>query len=135
MRRITKIILHCSATEAGLDIDADDIRGWHKARGWKDIGYHFVIRLDGKIERGRPLEEIGSHTQGHNNESIGICYVGGMKGGKPNDTVTVDQDKSIRDLVAACRIIFGPLTLHGHNEFANKACPSFEVKKKYKELI
>ena len=134
MRRITKIVLHCSATEAGLDIDADDIRGWHKARGWKDIGYHFVIRLDGKIERGRPLEEIGSHTQGHNNESIGICYVGGMKGGKPNDTVTVEQDKSIRDLVAACRTIFGALTLHGHNEFANKACPSFQVNKKYKEL-
>ena len=134
MRRINRIILHCSATEAGINHDEDDVRRWHKDRGWADVGYHFVITLDGKVQMGRSWEDIGSHTKGHNNDSLGVCYIGGMKDGRPKDTVTPEQDKSIRNLIAALRTIFGPLKLHGHNEFANKACPSFKVNEKYPEL-
>jgi N-acetylmuramoyl-L-alanine amidase len=134
MRRIKRIILHCSATEAGKDFDVDDVRKWHKQRGWSDVGYHFVITLDGKVQMGRSWEMIGSHTQGHNSDSLGVCYIGGVKDGKAADTVTPEQDKSIRNLIAALRTIFGPLSLHGHNEFANKACPSFKVNEKYPEL-
>ena len=90
MRYISEIIIHCSATKEGLDFNVNDLRRWHKAQGWKDVGYHFVITLDGTIEQGRALEEIGSHTKGHNAHSIGICYIGGLdKNGKPKDTRTI----------------------------------------------
>lgn len=90
MRYINEIIIHCSATKEALDFNVNDLRRWHKAQGWKDVGYHFVITLDGTIEQGRALEEIGSHTKGHNAHSIGICYIGGIsKEGKPKDTRTI----------------------------------------------
>lgn len=77
MRKITELILHCSATPEGKDFSTTDIDRWHKARGFKMIGYHYVIRLDGTIEQGRPLEMTGAHCKGHNAHSIGICYIGG----------------------------------------------------------
>ena len=90
MRFISEIIIHCSATKETLDFNVNDLRRWHKAQGWKDVGYHFVITLDGTIEQGRALEEIGSHTKGHNAHSIGIVYIGGLdKNGKPKDTRTI----------------------------------------------
>ena len=61
MRKINKIILHCSATEADKPFTAADIRKWHKARGFADIGYHFIVDLDGTIEPGRPVEQVGAH--------------------------------------------------------------------------
>ena len=75
MRDINKIIVHCSATKEGQEFFADDIRRWHKARGFSDIGYHFVINLDGVIEYGRDLKLTGAHCKGHNEASIGICYI------------------------------------------------------------
>lgn len=73
MRTISEIIIHCSATVEGKDFFVKDIDRWHKQRGFKMVGYHFVIRLDGTIEQGRPLEMIGAHCTGHNAHSIGIC--------------------------------------------------------------
>ena len=79
MRKIDKIIIHCSATKEGRDISTETIRSWHvKGRGWRDIGYHLVIELDGSLKVGRPLHKIGAHTLGENEHSIGICYVGGV---------------------------------------------------------
>ena len=78
MRKITEIILHCSATAEGLDFSVRDIRAWHKAQGWADVGYHYVVRLDGTVQEGRPLEQAGAHCKGHNDRSIGICYIGGL---------------------------------------------------------
>ena len=90
MRYINEIILHCTATKEGIDFNATDIDRWHKERGFKKIGYHYVIRLDGTIEEGRPLEEMGAHATGHNAHSIGIVYVGGLdKKGKSKDTRTI----------------------------------------------
>ena len=78
MRDINKIIIHCSATPEGRDVNTETIRQWHTAKGWSDIGYHYVIELDGSVNMGRDIDRIGAHTKGHNTGSIGICYVGGM---------------------------------------------------------
>ena len=93
MRKINEIIVHCSATPEGKDFHASDIDRWHKAQGWKCIGYNYVIDLDGTVEPGRPLNEIGAHTVGHNSNSIGICYIGGCAkdGRTPKDTRTPEQ--------------------------------------------
>ena len=130
MRRIDKIIIHCSATPEGKDFTARQIRDWHvNGNGWSDIGYHFVIRLDGSVEPGRPLERVGAHTKGQNAHSIGICLIGGMDAENklPKDTRTPEQRAALVALVKDLKALFPSATVHGHNEFANKACPSFNV--------
>ena len=137
VRQITKIILHCSATREGQDVSVETIRKWHLNRGWSDIGYHYVIYLDGSIHEGRPVNRSGAHTKGYNSKSIGICYAGGVeKDGKtPKDTRTPEQDTALTNLITALLEMYPTATLHGHNEFANKACPSFDVQKEYNFLI
>ena len=138
MRTINEIILHCSATKEGKHFDAEDIRVWHvNGNGWSDIGYHFVILLDGTIEHGRPIEKMGAHVKGRNRNSVGVCYIGGLdEDGKPKDTMTEAQEKSFEDIVKSIRLIFGKdITIHGHNEFSSKACPSFKVHKKFTHLL
>ncbi len=79
MRQIKKIVIHCSATPRNKDFSAEDIRDWHvKGNGWDDIGYHYVVRLDGSMEYGRMVDKYGAHVKGHNYDTIGICYIGGM---------------------------------------------------------
>ena len=136
MRDLNRIILHCAATREGKDFSVDTIREWHvNGRGWSDIGYHWVIRLDGSIEVGRPLEKSGAHTKGHNKDSVGVCYIGGCDAdGKPKDTMNPEQEKAWRMIVLSLRTLYGALTIHGHNEFANKACPSFIVKEKFADM-
>jgi N-acetylmuramoyl-L-alanine amidase len=135
MRDLKRIILHSSATIEGKDYSVDTIRVWHKKRGWSDIGYHWVIRLDGTIEIGRPLEKSGAHTKGHNKDSVGVCYIGGCDAdGKPKDTMNPEQEKAWRMIVLSLRTLYGDLTIHGHNEFTNKACPSFIVKEKFADM-
>jgi len=130
-RKITKIILHCSATQEGKDVKTEAIRKFHiKNRGWKDIGYHFVIELDGSVHNGRDINISGAHCTGHNADSIGICYVGGLDSkGKPKDTRNEKQikalNKLVRDLMEQYDI---PLShVFGHYQFANKACPCFKI--------
>jgi len=132
-RKIEKIILHCAATPEGRDVKTETIKSWHvKGNGWSDIGYHFVIELDGAVKNGRPLHRSGAHTKGHNATSIGICYVGGMdKDKKPKDTRTEAQRKAMDQLIADLKMDHPTATIHGHNEFAAKACPSFDVSKEY----
>jgi N-acetylmuramoyl-L-alanine amidase len=132
-RKIDKIILHCAATPEGRDVKTETIKSWHvKGNGWSDIGYHFVIELDGAVKNGRPLHRSGAHTKGHNATSIGICYVGGMdKDKKPKDTRTEAQRKAMDQLIADLKMDHPTATIHGHNEFAAKACPSFDVQKEY----
>lgn len=146
MRRIDEIIIHCSDSPEGRNDKAEDIRKWHKQRGFSDIGYHYVIDLDGTVEQGRPIEQAGAHCTGHNSNSIGICYIGGAywrdgvnakgkpikgKDGKavlmPKDTRTTLQRMAMKELVAQLREQFPHATVHGHREFANKACPCFDV--------
>lgn len=131
MRTLDRIVLHCSATEEGKNFTADDIRTWHKARGWKDIGYHYVIKLDGTVEYGRPVDQVGAHVKGHNATTVGVCYIGGLRNGEPVDTMTPEQEVAFLELVYSLRKSLGYLTVHGHNEYSAKACPSFVVKEKY----
>ena len=136
MRQVKQIIIHCSCTPAGRNIGATTIRGWHKEKGFNDIGYHYVIRLDGTIEEGRPIEQIGAHCQGHNRNSIGICYIGGTETDckTPKDTRTTQQREALQQLCKQLKAEYPNATIHGHSEFANKACPSFDVKQWIKEV-
>ena len=136
MRDIDKIIVHCSATPEGRHTTVEEIRQWHLQRGWKDIGYHYVIYLDGTIHRGRPESVVGAHCSGYNKNSIGVCYIGGVaKDGKtPKDTRTEGQKRALIEILNRLKKEYPKATLHGHNEFANKACPSFNVKEEYKNL-
>lgn len=133
MRKITEIIIHCSATAEGLDFSVRDIRAWHKAQGWKDVGYHYVVRLDGTVQEGRPIDQAGAHCKGHNDRSIGICYIGGLAadGRTPKDTRTTAQRAALRALVTRLQRQFPAATVHGHNEFAAKACPCFNVREEF----
>ena len=126
MRTITKIILHCSATREGQAFTAKDIDRWHRQQGYTMIGYHYVILLDGTVEKGRPIEQIGAHCKGHNAHSIGICYIGGLDlNGKPKDTRTTEQRKAMQQLIDTLREVYPNATVHGHREFAAKDCPCF----------
>ena len=133
MRSITEIIIHCSATAEGRDFGVADIRRWHKAQGWTDVGYHYVVRLDGTVQEGRALSEPGAHCKGHNAHSIGICYVGGLAadGRTPKDTRTTAQRAALRALVDRLQRQFPAATVHGHCEFAAKACPCFDVRAEF----
>lgn len=132
MRKIDEIIIHCSATEAGKDFKAKDIKQWHvKGNGWRDIGYHYVIDIDGTVEFGRPIEQVGAHTKGHNANSIGICYVGGLLNGKAHDTRTEAQKQSLKTLIERLKEKYPIVKISGHRDYANKACPCFDVSKEY----
>ena len=128
MRKIDKIILHCTATPEGRQVTVADVTAWHKERGFRTIGYHYLVYLDGTVVRGRREEEIGAHCLGQNAGSIGVCYVGGLDSrGKPKDTRTADQRVALRNLVEGLQRRYPHATLHGHNEFAAKACPCFKI--------
>ena len=134
MREITRAIIHCSATNPKQDFDASDIDRWHKARGWSGIGYHYVIKLDGTLERGRDINKTGAHAFGYNKKSIGICYIGGVDiEGNPADTRTDEQKRTLKILIGMINGRFPKATIHGHSEFSKKVCPSFCVKTEYND--
>ncbi len=134
MRDIREIIVHCSATPPSMDIGAAEIRAWHTSPGWQgskggwsDIGYHFVIRLDGRVEPGRPVDRIGAHVRGRNANSIGVCMIGGVdEDGVARNTFSAAQWTALQALVVGLAAEHGA-DVRGHNEFAAKACPSFRV--------
>lgn len=133
MRKIDKIILHCSATKEGQHFTTDDINKWHVARGFARIGYHYVIYLDGSVHKGRSEDLIGAHCLGQNATSIGICYIGGLDAkGNPKDTRTDAQKKALVSLVKDLKVRYPKAIVHGHNEFAAKACPCFNVKNEFR---
>ena len=124
MREIRKIIIHCSASG---DVSADEIRQWHLARNWRDIGYHYVIRASGAIEQGRPLEESGAHCKGQNADSVGVCLTGGKDGAYD---FTPEQFKSLESLVSVLTktLEIEDDAVKGHNDFTTeKTCPNFDV--------
>ena len=106
-------------------MSAATIRKWHKDKGWRDIGYHHVIRTNGTIEAGRPIEQAGAHTRGHNHDSIGICIAGGLDG-----TTNGYTQAQLQSLEILCRGYADKYdaTIHGHNDVTNsKTCPNFDV--------
>ena len=136
MRQITKIIVHCSATPEGKDFTVADITRWHKQRKFVTIGYHYVIYRNGEVHNGRPEAQIGAHCSGHNVNSIGVCYIGGVaKDGKtPKDTRTSAQKLALERLLRHLKDRFPKAAIYGHRDFAAKACPSFDATEEYKDL-
>lgn len=130
-RPINKIFLHCSATKEGKDYTVDDIRSWHKARGFSDVGYHYVIYRDGTVKEGRPINQIPAAQSGHNVGSIAICYIGGLAedGKTPKDTRTSEQKESmyklLKDLMEKYNL--KQTDIHGHYEVSDKYCPCFKI--------
>ena len=132
MREISEIIVHCTATPEGRWHTVADVNRWHRERGFKMIGYHYLVLLDGTICQGRPLDMAGAHCTGHNRHSIGICYVGGLdKDMKPKDTRTEAQKESLRRLIDTLKQQFPKAQVYGHRDFAPKACPCFDVRNEH----
>jgi N-acetyl-anhydromuramyl-L-alanine amidase AmpD len=125
MRKIDLIVVHASDTPASMDIGAEEIRQWHLQRGWRDIGYHHVIRRDGEVEEGRSHEVTGAHVRGHNATSIGICMVGGG-GGLFNYTWL--QLFALRGLLVRLKEVYPDAAIVGHRDLdEGKECPCFSV--------
>lgn len=138
MRKINKLIVHCTATPEFKDFDVEDVREWHvKGNGWSDVGYHWVIKIDGTVQEGRPMNKIGAHVGGHNRDSIGIAYVGGMDKNMEEwiDTRTPEQKDAIFNLLMDLKFQFPEAIVYGHNDFTDKkVCPCFDAKEEYKEI-
>ena len=141
-RQIDKIIIHCSASKEGQNLTVAQIDKMHRQRGFAQIGYHFVVYLDGSIYDGRDISKIGAHTTGYNTGSIGICYVGGLdKNGKIKDTRTYQQKNALYQLVKRLMEIYSIKEVKGHRDYSPdtngdgviskyewiKGCPCFEV--------
>lgn len=137
-RNIKEIIIHCTDTPAGKSVSIQEIRRWHKARGFSDVGYHYVIDVDGTVMTGRNIDLIGAHCTGHNANSIGLCYVGGRDKAGPGfknvDTRTDAQKASLLKVIKEIKKHYPGAKVHGHREFAAKACPCFDVQSEYKNL-
>jgi len=155
-RRIDYIAIHCTATPEGIDKTVEDIRKTHRAQGWSDIGYHYVIYRDGTVNIGRDVDIAGAHVAGFNTHSIGISYVGGVerRAGvdynklKPKDTRTEAQKSSMLALLLDLRKLYPRAIIQGHRDFSPdrngdgvispeewlKACPSFAAKEEYRRL-
>tara|TARA_B100002051_G_C16642683_1_gene589540 strand:+ start:470 stop:904 length:435 start_codon:yes stop_codon:yes gene_type:complete len=128
-KKTNYIVVHCSATKPTMNIGAYEIDRWHRERGWLEIGYHFVIKRDGHIELGRPMEAIGAHAKGYNNESVSICLIGGVDDkNKPQENYTREQFDCLGYSIDFLRHIYPQAKIIGHNEISDKACPSFNVR-------
>jgi len=129
MRQVNKIIIHCAYTPPSMNIGAKEIGKWHTDKGWRAIGYHYIIRRSGEIEAGRPEEQIGAHVIGYNTDSIGVCLVGGKKQdeAKPEFNFTSRQIISLQIIVASLKIKYPKARVYGHNDFAHRECPCFNV--------
>lgn len=133
---INFITVHCSASAPDVYVDAKVIDRWHRARGFLKIGYHFVIKRDGIVEKGRNLDEVGAHVEGHNKGNIGICLAGGVnKAGKAEDNFTDDQKHALAVLLIDLNKKFPKAQILGHRDWpgVRKDCPSFDVRKWMKE--
>ena len=129
MNRPNKIIIHCSDTRTDQDFDIEDIRKWHTSppRNWSDVGYHYYIKLNGKVQKGRGLSRSGAHCPPHNSSSIGICFEGGKNpDGSSWDSPTIDQINSFKELHSDLNDKFSILPIYGHYQFSNKSCPNFD---------
>lgn len=135
-RHISFIIVHCSAVRPGQRSSAKDIDRWHRDKGWNGIGYHYVVRRDGSMEPGRPIEEVGAHCVGHNSHSIGICYEGGLdEHGEEADTRTPEQKRALRKLLEELHGRFPKALIVGHHDLnPGKKCPCYDVVSEYIDL-
>ena len=133
MRSIDTIVIHCLATPECRDVHIDEVRRWHvEERGWSDVGYQWLIALDGSIEKGRPESKSGAHAKGYNSRSIGVAYVGGVDVNmKAKDTRTEAQKASLLCLIEDLKGRYPNAVVIGHRDISDKECPSFDAKTEY----
>lgn len=152
-RKIDHIVIHCTATPEGQERTVEQIRQQHMAQGWADIGYHYVVTLDGKVHLGRDVDIAGAHVSGHNQDSVGVAYVGGLENDpgkpyaqlKPKDTRTELQKNALLNLLLVLRRLYPYARIRGHRDFSPdkngngvvepsewiKACPCFDATSEY----
>ena len=138
MRFVNEIIIHCTATRPNVNVTVESIDKYHRQKnGWRCIGYHFVVYQDGSVHKGRDLAMVGAHCKGHNERTIGICYVGGLnENGKPCDTRTAEQKAAIANLIKELKSKCPSITkVHGHRDYNATACPCFDAHKEYQNLV
>lgn len=155
-RTITDIVIHCTASREGQAMTVEQIRAEHKKQGWADIGYHYVIGLNGETWNGRDVDLVGAHVSGHNAHSIGIAYVGGLENRpgvaynklKAKDTRTNAQKAALLSLLVDLRKLYPKAKISGHRDFSPdknhngviepqewiKSCPSFDAKTEYRRI-
>lgn len=141
-RKIDRIIVHCTDTPEGRNVTVDEIRRWHtmpkpKGNGWSDIGYHYVVYLDGSVHNGRNVDLIGAHCEGYNANSVGVVYVGGKgKDGSVKDTRTKEQKSALLKLMKDLKSIYPNAKICGHRDLDKKGkkCPCFDATKEYKNI-
>ena len=123
------IVIHCSATKPSMDIGLTEIKHWHvNERGWRDVGYHYVIKRNGEVELGRNIKDTGAHARGYNSKSVGICMVGGMaEDNSIEDNFTDKQWTALLDLTKQTLENYPDAKVIGHNEISKKDCPCFDV--------
>jgi hypothetical protein len=140
MRKIKRGFIHCSATQPDwmdgrpLDDKVSEIRRWHMDRGWRDIGYHWIIDRDGSIASGRKEQDRPAHAKGHNHDTVAVCLIGGHGSSETDafeDNFTPQQEAMLRALILDWETRYDGITIHGHNEVAAKACPGFNVRRWY----
>ena len=145
MRTIKKRVYHCSADEGGTDHSLMYYDKMHRDRGFRMIGYHFLIHPDGRVDEGRPLSMVGAHAKGYNRESVGICYIGGLRYGKPADTRTPQQIIAMRAIDKTLESQFPDSKRMGHRDLSvdlngdgviskyewMKSCPCYDVKTEF----
>jgi len=140
MREINEIIVHCTATPPNFMADAtpaqrvDEVRRWHvEDNAWSAVGYHFLVDRGGQLLNGRPISKAGAHVKSHNSDTIGVSLFGGKGGTKDQafeDNFTPKQGETLRKLIDRLQSEYGPgLKVSGHQEYANKACPCFDVRR------
>lgn len=128
--RTDLIVVHCAATPPDIDVGAREIDAWHRKRGFRAIGYHFVVRRGGGVEPGRGLAERGAHARGVNDRSVGVCLIGGIDaGGRPQANFTPAQYDQLWRLLADLAAIYPRARVLGHSDLpgVRKACPCFDV--------
>jgi N-acetylmuramoyl-L-alanine amidase len=136
LSKVKRVVMHCSATKPHQNIGVKEIRNWHVAgNGWRDVGYHVVVRRDGSAEKGRPIYEApAANGAGNNMNTVAICWVGGIDDkGYPEDNRTDEQKKTLMSLKKILDVVLDNPEYLGHRDLpnVNKACPCFDVKKEF----
>ena len=137
LHHVRYLIIHCSATRCDRSYSLAALRRQHvDINRWDDIGYHYYITRDGTVHTSRPSTQVGAHCHGHNHESLGICYEGGLlPDGRPADTRTEAQKESLQQLLLHLKALYPGASIKGHYEMgAKKACPCFCASAAYKNL-
>tara|TARA_A100001035_G_scaffold103468_1_gene81033 strand:+ start:270 stop:692 length:423 start_codon:yes stop_codon:yes gene_type:complete len=131
------LVVHCSATKPSMDIGLREIKRWHvDDNGWRDVGYHYIIRRNGEVELGRSNRDTGAHAAGYNHKSISLCMVGGMaEDNSAENNFTAQQWTALLDLVKQIKVDYPEANVIGHNEISDKECPSFDVQQWKKENL